>query len=109
MATSVPYLQMPASSPPAMQEQPELRVTSSSISTLTLIPVTWARYARVVGLDSARAHLMVNSMHGASHDLGCQLKNNGRYLATAAWRVGEQTEQLWSMFIRRCLYRVHQV
>ncbi|KAJ9524093.1 hypothetical protein QJQ45_022536, partial [Haematococcus lacustris] len=60
--------------------------------------VTWARYARVVGLDSARAHLMVNSMHGASHDVGCQLKNNGRYLATAAWRVGEQTEQLWSMF-----------
>ncbi|KAL6747668.1 hypothetical protein V8C86DRAFT_2902016 [Haematococcus lacustris] len=63
-----------------------------------VLHVTWARYARVVGLDSARAHLMVNSMHGASHDLGCQLKNNGRYLATAAWRVGEQTEQLWSMF-----------
>ncbi|KAJ9507906.1 hypothetical protein QJQ45_021265, partial [Haematococcus lacustris] len=60
--------------------------------------VTWARYARVVGLDTARTHLMVNWMHGASHDLGCQLKNNGRYLATAAWRVGEQTEQLWSMF-----------
>ncbi|KAL6759331.1 hypothetical protein V8C86DRAFT_1329021 [Haematococcus lacustris] len=40
--------------------------------------------------------LMVNWMHGASHNMACQLKNNGRYLEGSAHRVGEQTEQHWS-------------
>ncbi|KAJ9534336.1 hypothetical protein QJQ45_016030 [Haematococcus lacustris] len=62
------------------------------------LKVTWARFAAALGLCTANVHLMVNWMHGSSHNLSCQLKNNGRYLANTAWRVGEQTEQLWSMF-----------
>ncbi|KAJ9512604.1 hypothetical protein QJQ45_018896 [Haematococcus lacustris] len=60
--------------------------------------ITWARFAKAIGLSTTGVHLMVNWMHGASHNLSCQLRNNGRYLLGAAWRVGEQTEQLWSMF-----------
>ncbi|KAL6747581.1 hypothetical protein V8C86DRAFT_2905594 [Haematococcus lacustris] len=60
--------------------------------------VTWARYAAVLGINTERMRLMVNWMHGASHNMACQLKNNGRYQGGAAWRVGEQTEQNWSFF-----------
>ncbi|KAL6748497.1 hypothetical protein V8C86DRAFT_2442975 [Haematococcus lacustris] len=60
--------------------------------------VTWARYAAVLGINTERMRLMVNWMHGASHNMACQLKNNGRHQGGAAWRVGEQTEQNWSFF-----------
>ncbi|KAL6763047.1 hypothetical protein V8C86DRAFT_2506283, partial [Haematococcus lacustris] len=60
------------------------------------LKITWARYAAVLHLDTERMRLMVNWMHGASHNMACQLKNNGRYLEGSAHRVGEQTEQHWS-------------
>lgn len=41
--------------------------------------------------------VMVNWMHGASHDLLCQLENCGRFKKGSAWSVGEQIEQLWSL------------
>ncbi|KAJ9511828.1 hypothetical protein QJQ45_004385 [Haematococcus lacustris] len=43
--------------------------------------VTWARYAAVLGVNTERVRLVVNWMHGASHNMACQLKNNGRYSA----------------------------
>ncbi|KAL6754406.1 hypothetical protein V8C86DRAFT_2703194 [Haematococcus lacustris] len=60
------------------------------------LKITWARYAAVLHLDTERMRLMVNWMHGASHNMACQLKNNGRYLEGSAHQVGEQTEQHWS-------------
>lgn len=41
--------------------------------------------------------LIVNWMHGSSHNLSCQLQNNGRYTIGAGRRHGEGSEQLWSM------------
>ncbi|KAL6744936.1 hypothetical protein V8C86DRAFT_2996333 [Haematococcus lacustris] len=52
------------------------------------LKITWARYAAVLHLDTERMRLMVNWMHGASHNMACQLKNNGRYLEGSAHRVG---------------------
>ena len=47
--------------------------------------------------------IMVNWMHGASHDMSCQLRNNGRFQEGARSVVGEQAEQLWSMIrVRYC-------
>jgi hypothetical protein len=36
-------------------------------------------------------------MHGSSHDLSCQIQNNGRYTIEAGHKHGEGCEQLWSM------------
>lgn len=41
--------------------------------------------------------IMVNWMHGSSHDLLCQLQNNGRFQEGAGRKVGENSEQLWSL------------
>jgi hypothetical protein len=41
--------------------------------------------------------ILVNWMHGSSHTLACQLLNNGRYIVDAGRKVGENSEQLWSM------------
>jgi len=41
--------------------------------------------------------LLVNWMHGSSHNPSCQLQNNGRYQKGTGWTVGEQTEQLWAL------------
>ena len=41
--------------------------------------------------------IMVNWMHGSAHDLKCELLNSARFKDDAARRVGENTEQLWSM------------
>lgn len=46
---------------------------------------------------AASLRIIVNWMHGSSHDLACQLKNNGRYISNAGRKVGENSEQLWSM------------
>jgi hypothetical protein len=40
--------------------------------------------------------LLVNWMHGSSHDLPCQVTNMGRYALAAGRKVGENIEQLWS-------------
>lgn len=49
--------------------------------------------------------VMVNWMHGSSHDLVCQLTNNGRFQEGAGRKVGENAEQLWSM-TKVCLVRM---
>jgi len=40
--------------------------------------------------------LLVNWMHGSSHELSCQLQNSGRYTAEAGHKDGEGAERLWS-------------
>lgn len=48
--------------------------------------------------DSAMLlRLIVNWMHGSSHNLSCQLQNNGRYKEGAGRKHGEGSEQLWSL------------
>ncbi|GIL61146.1 hypothetical protein Vafri_15552 [Volvox africanus] len=61
---------------------------------------TWERFvAQHPDLpdEAASLRILVNWMHGAGHDLACQLQNSGRYTDEAGWRVGEEIEQLWSM------------
>ncbi len=61
---------------------------------------TWLRYLeRHPDLPSAAkdVKIMVNWMHASGHDVACQLTNSGRYQEGVGWRVGEQSEQLWSM------------
>lgn len=41
--------------------------------------------------------VIVNWMHGSSHDLSCQLQNNGRYTQDAGRKHGEGCEQMWSL------------
>lgn len=41
--------------------------------------------------------LLVNWMHGSSHELSCQVQHMGRYAEGAGRKVGENTEQLWSL------------
>ncbi|KAG2487245.1 hypothetical protein HYH03_014087 [Edaphochlamys debaryana] len=60
---------------------------------------TWSRYvARQPDLPQSAAQLkiMVNWMHGAGHDLACQLTNSGRFTEGAGRQIGEEIEQLWS-------------
>ena len=42
-------------------------------------------------------------MHGASHEIQCQLEHCGRFMLGAACVVGEQIEQLWSQTKVCCL------
>jgi hypothetical protein len=66
---------------------------------------SWARFQSSRQEDgdpdflAACAHmrLLVNWMHGSSHNPSCQLQNNGRYQQGTGWTVGEQTEQLWAL------------
>jgi hypothetical protein len=60
---------------------------------------TWQRYVqdRDVHLQQCDLRIMVNWMHGAAHEMSCQLQNCGRYQQAAGWRHGEQLEQLWSL------------
>jgi hypothetical protein len=59
---------------------------------------TWQRYvAGQPDLAAAGLRIMVNWMHGSSHDIGCQLQNCGRFQEGAGRKVGENSEQLWSM------------
>lgn len=60
--------------------------------------VTWERYLASLDLpEKPDVHIMVNWMHGASHQMSCQLQNCGRFQDGAGARVGEQMEQLWSL------------
>jgi hypothetical protein len=47
--------------------------------------------------------LLVNWMHGVSHQASCQLVNCGRYVVGAGRRVGEHTEQPWARLKVRCV------
>jgi hypothetical protein len=60
---------------------------------------TWQRYVhnQDIHLQEADVRILVNWMHGASHEMSCQLQNCGRYQTGAGWRHGEQLEQLWSL------------
>lgn len=66
------------------------------------IKATWHRYlaSRCSSVQQAcsKLRIMVNWMHAAGHSWDCQMKNSGRFITGAAWRVGEQIEQLWSLF-----------
>ncbi|KAJ9512251.1 hypothetical protein QJQ45_012812 [Haematococcus lacustris] len=63
------------------------------------LKTTWARYVDAGGKPSSwkAVRIMVNWMHGASHNQRCQVQNNGRHQPGSGWRYGEQCEQLWSM------------
>lgn len=68
---------------------------------------TWERFLEKMGdvhfesldeLEAARGlRLLVNWMHGSSHELACQLQNNGRYTEGAGHRYGEGIERLWAI------------
>lgn len=76
------------------------------------LKITWQRFITKQGhkFFSSEAEyaaakdlrLLVNWMHGSSHDLSCQLRNNGRYTANAGHKHGEGSEQLWSQ-VKVCL------
>ncbi|KAG2482899.1 hypothetical protein HYH03_018181 [Edaphochlamys debaryana] len=60
---------------------------------------TWERYVarrRDLPQSAAQLKIMVNWMHGAGHDLACQLTNSGRFTEGAGRQIGEEIEQLWS-------------
>lgn len=66
---------------------------------------TWERYLEKKGsthlstreLEVAKQiRVLVNWMHGSSHELSCQLQSNGRYTEGAGHQDGEGTERLWS-------------
>lgn len=57
---------------------------------------TWARYAEGKGMSVPGADdikFRVNWMHGASHNLYCQLQNLGRFIKGAGHREGEGIER----------------
>ena len=64
---------------------------------------TWQRYLanhpsvaqQLAGAAGLR--ILVNWMHGNSHDIACQLKHCGRFTHAAAHRDGENTERLWAL------------
>ena len=76
------------------------------------LSVTWKRFIAKHGsrvfpseklLNAAKGLLLlVNWMHGSTHDLACQLRNSGRYTTGAGRRHGEGSEQLWSLTKARC-------
>ena len=76
------------------------RVTTTLEGTLSLRKQLCS-YVQALGEElPPTAHhvvLMVNWMHAASHDMACQLRNNGRFQQGTGWVVGEQVEQLWAM------------
>ena len=67
---------------------------------------TWERFLEKQGslhfqteadLQAARGlRLLVNWMHGMSHEPSCQLQHNGRHTEGAGHRDGEGIEQIWS-------------
>jgi hypothetical protein len=52
--------------------------------------------------------ILVNWMHGASHDMPRQLKCNGRYQEKSGRKHGEVVEQLWSM-LKVCVPKASQI
>lgn len=79
------------------------------------LKVTWQRFitkhghrvfpSEVEFATAEHLRLLVNWMHGSSHDLSCQLQNNGRYTEHAGHKHGEGSEQLWSL-IKVCRVEV---
>ena len=71
------------------------------------LSVTWQRFVTNHGAQvfpSEAAYnaalgllLLVNWMHGSSHDMSCQIVNNGRFTEGAGHRHGEGCEQMWSL------------
>jgi len=72
------------------------------------LAITWVRFLAhqatitlregdTVTTGHRRARIMVNWLHAQGHNLPCQLQNSGRHTKDAAWRVGENTEQLWAL------------
>jgi hypothetical protein len=69
--------------------------------------VTWQRYVTAqqagggmspdVSSALAGVRLVVNWLHAAGHKMECQLQHSGRHTLNAGRRIGEMTEQLWSM------------
>ena len=67
---------------------------------------TWERYLDKKGdsqfqteaeRECARGfRLLTNWMHGSSHEMSCQLQNNGRCADGAGHRDGEGSERLWA-------------
>jgi len=66
---------------------------------------TWKRYLAKRGNDSfqpaeleaaRQVRILVNWMHGSSHEISCQLAHNGRYAENAGHQDGEGSERLWS-------------
>ncbi|KAF5829010.1 hypothetical protein DUNSADRAFT_16713 [Dunaliella salina] len=73
---------------------------------------TWERHLQDLGENvpaTANAvRIMMNWLHASSHDLSCQILNNGRFMEGTGWVVGEQIEQLWSLLkdaagLMRCM------
>ena len=60
---------------------------------------SWVAYvlAQMLPEEWADIRIMVPWMHASSHNMACQLLNNARFQLGAARRVGENSEQLWSM------------
>jgi hypothetical protein len=63
------------------------------------LKVTWQRYLQLLHLpEQPDVNIMVNWMHGASHEMSCQLQHCGRYQGGAGHRGGgEQMEQLFAL------------
>ena len=63
--------------------------------------ITWKRYVSnhqgQLPPGCSQVRLLVNWMHGSSHSLACQLVNNARYITGTGRKVGENSEQLWSL------------
>jgi len=80
---------------------------------------TFARYierngSHLAPLGATSVRIMVNWMHGASHNLACQLLNNGRYAQGAGHVDGEDMERLFKWLkvrvrlgFGRCLSLLH--
>jgi hypothetical protein len=68
--------------------------------------ITWGRYSeagQAEGLQDCDVCIMVNWMHGSSHDVACQLQNCGRFILGAGRCDGEHAERLWSLLkVRAC-------
>ena len=61
---------------------------------------TWVRYVESnpeLPKEWADVRIMVNWMHASAHSLACEIANSARFKQDAGRRVGENTEQLWSM------------
>lgn len=61
---------------------------------------TWKRFVEQhpeLPAQAADLRILVNWLHGAGHDLACEVSNSGRYTKDAGRRIGEEAEQMWSL------------
>ena len=81
-----------------LRERPDLKDVYIDIGCRLMH--TWIQFVKCnpqLPQEWADLRLMVNWMHGSTHALACQIVNSGRFKKGAGRRVGENTEQLWSM------------